>query len=1107
MHREISHTEEGSSHESTASLYLLTGLIGLLIAADLWPAFAAWAAEYGWTSPTWPREIYSGYRIALIAAILGGARVLYLSLEALMQGRIGADIAIAIACIAAILFRKPLVAAEIVFIGMVGECLESFTFARTQRAIQHFVQVFPRRCWLLRGGQEVRVFTHELQVGDRVVVKPGGRIPADGVVIEGRSAVDTSSLTGEAMPVDKAAGDEVLAGSLNQFGALTVEARRVAEHTVLGQVIELTSRALRDKASIERTADRLARYFLPVVLGLAVLTFVGALLLNLAPISGIRRTLGEAASLSIDPTLAVLVVACPCALILATPAAIIAALGRLAGTGVLIKGGAALERLAGVTAFAFDKTGTLTEGRFELGKIVTFNEVPPDDVLRLAASAEQNSEHVLAALLIREAAERSLSLLPINHFEALPGAGVVAHTPECVIAVGTPRLFSELGIPLSQEASAALQSLEAAGQTPLFVARDGLAIGLVGARDRVRADAASALAELRAEGVSDMALLTGDRTAVARAIAEEVGITEVHAELLPQKKAEFIKAWSRKTGDDEQPAQRRVAMVGDGINDAPALASADVGLAVGAGADVAAEASDIVLMGDPLRSLPLVLRLSRETVRIMRQNILFFAFGVNGVGIVLTAWLWPLLAPSMEWYEQAPLAAVIYHQLGSLAVLLNSMRLLWFERLASGSGGRRRSSTLASLDRWLEHRLDFHEMIHWLERHARWVGVGAFIVLIAGYALSGFIQVGPDEVAVLRRFGRPVSPALGPGLHWHYPWPVETADRLQPDRIRSIEIGYRSAPGEKERPGALTWSSSHDDEGYVRVADEAVMITGDGNLVELQATVRYSIDRSAVEHFLYSAAEPDEIVRAAAEAVLHEEIAGRSFVDLLTSRRERLQKEVLATLARRLRECGKEELGIRVEDLLLHDLHPPQEVVPAYHEVAKAMEGRDRQVNEANAERIREKRDAEARGQQVIRQSEASARETVRSEAASQARFLARLEARSGLGLRAESEMIARAVGSMLVGRDSSAVLGDYERRRQIRVAQNALLTDFRLFWEALGNALAGRQKIIIDADKVSGHRNLLLVDPEQFRIPIPLLTPMERGRSRSPDPRAEMPD
>jgi P-type Cu+ transporter len=1107
MHREISHTEEGSSHESTASLYLLTAFIGLLIAADLWPAFAVWAAGYGWTLPTWPREIYSGYRIALIAAVLGGARVLYLSLEALLQGRIGADIAIAIACIAAILFRKPLVAAEIVFIGMVGECLESFTFARTQRAIQHFVRVFPLRCWLLRDGQEVRVFTHELQSGDRVVVKPGARIPADGVVIEGRSAVDSSSLTGEAMPVDKAPGDEVLAGSLNQFGALTIEARRVAEHTILGQVIELTSRALRDKASIERTADRLARYFLPVVLGLAALTFVGALLLNLSPISGIRRTLAEAASLSIDPTLAVLVVACPCALILATPAAIIAALGRLAGTGVLIKGGAALERLAAVTAFAFDKTGTLTEGRFEIGKILAFNESSIDDVLRLAATAEQNSEHVLADLLIREAAERRLALLPVNNFEALPGAGVIAHTPEGVIAVGNPRLFSEQGITLSQEALTALQSLEAMGQTPLFVARDGVAVGLIGARDRVRADAASVLTELRAEGISDMALLTGDRAAVACAVAEEVGITEVHAELLPQEKAEFIKAWRRRTGVDGQQASRRVAMVGDGINDAPALASADVGLAIGAGADVAAEASDIVLMGDPLRSLPLVLRLSRETVRIIRQNILFFAFGVNGVGIVLTAWLWPLLAPSMEWYEQAPLAAVIYHQLGSLAVLLNSMRLLWFERVAARSAGGRRPSALGSLDRWLEHRLDVHEMVHWLERHVRPVGVGAFIVLIGGYALSGLIQVGPDEVAVLRRFGRPITPALGPGLHWHYPWPVETADRLQPDRSRSIEIGYRSAPGEKERPGALTWSSSHDDEGYVRVADEAVMITGDGNLVELQATVRYSIERVALEHFLFNAAEPDEIVRATAEAVLHEEIAGRSFVDLLTSRRERLQKEVRATLARRLRECGKEELGIRIEDLLLHDLHPPQEVVPAYHEVAKAMEGRDRQVNEANAERIREKRDAEARGQQLIRQSEAIARETVRSESASQARFLARLDARSGLGLRAESEMIARAVGSILVGRNSSAVLGDYERRRQERLAQSALLMDFRLFWEALGNALAGRQKIIIDADKVPGHRNLLLVDPDQFRVPIPILTPMEGGRNRSPNPRNEIPD
>src|SRR5437660_2694680 len=276
MHREISHADSSFAQESRLSLYLLTALLGLLIGIDLWPALASWALGQGFSLPSWPREIL-GWRVALIAAILGGARTLYGALESIVQGRVGADLAIAIACAAAIHIREPLVAAEIVFIGMVGECLESLTFERTQRAIRHFIEIFPRRCWLLRDGQEIRVATSELRVGDRIVVKPGGRVPVDGVVVDGRSALDMSALTGESVPVDKGVGEEVLAGSLNQFGALTIEARRVAEHTVVGRVIELTARALKDKAPLERTADRLARYFLPVVLGLALLTFLATL--------------------------------------------------------------------------------------------------------------------------------------------------------------------------------------------------------------------------------------------------------------------------------------------------------------------------------------------------------------------------------------------------------------------------------------------------------------------------------------------------------------------------------------------------------------------------------------------------------------------------------------------------------------------------------------------------------------------------------------------------------------------------------------------------------------------------------------------------------------
>src|SRR5262249_443301 len=358
MHRELNTAGEPFRSEAPLGLYLLTALVGGLLAAALWPLLAAWLKGQGLDTYTWPRELY-GYRYALIAAVIGGARVLFNSLESLFEGRIGADLALAVACLAAIFLGKPLVAAEVVFIGLAGECLEAFTFARTQRALGKLAELFPRRVWVLRDGQEVRTFTTDLQVGDKVVVKPGGRVPVDGIVTDGRSAVDASALTGESPPIDKGPGDEVLAGSIVPAGSLTVEAKKVGKETVAGRVIELTAQALKDKAPLERYADRLARYFLPAVLALAGLTFAGNGFYprSAPPPPGIPKpSFNAAARVAAYPTLAVLVVACPCALILATPAAVIAALGRLAGTGVLIKGGSALERLAGVTAFAFDKT-------------------------------------------------------------------------------------------------------------------------------------------------------------------------------------------------------------------------------------------------------------------------------------------------------------------------------------------------------------------------------------------------------------------------------------------------------------------------------------------------------------------------------------------------------------------------------------------------------------------------------------------------------------------------------------------------------------------------------------------------------------------------------
>jgi Cu+-exporting ATPase len=1091
MHREISHTDSAFAPQRNLTLYLFTGLIGLLIAIDGWLRLTNWLAG---REPK-PFEVF-GFALALIAAVLGAARILYMALEGLLEGRIGADIALAVACIAALFLpvvagegqegEGAFIAAEVVFIGLVGECLEAFTFDRTQRAIRKIVEVCPYRCWLLRDGQEIRVFTKDLQVGDRVVVKPGARVPADGVVVEGRSAVDVSALTGESQPLDKGPGDEVLAGSLNQFGALTIDAQRVAEKTVVGRVIELTSRALKDKGGVERTADRLARYFLPVVLGVALLTFLGVLVV--AGFRGGDDVLRRAAYAA----LAVLVVACPCALILATPAAVIAALGRLAGTGVLIKGGSALERLAAVTAFAFDKTGTLTEGRLRLGDVLALDGVSADELLRVAASAEQRSEHLLARLILQEAATRKLELTPVEDFLAHPGAGVTAKVGTQTVLVGTRRLLEEQGVAVPAAALALLEQLDASGQTALLVARDGVVLGALGARDAVREEAALVLDELRALGVTEIALLTGDRAAAARTVAEQLRITNVHAELLPEQKAELlVKLRAQVNAPPPSPPggaePRRVAMVGDGINDAPALARADVGLAIGGGTDVAAEAGDLVLMGAPLRPLPLLLRLSRATVAIIRQNILYFAFGVNAVGVVLTAWVWPVLLPA-DWATKAPIAAVIYHQLGSLAVLLNSMRLLWFERTGTNRVLQRGQRVFKNIDAWMEKYLNVDDWLHGLSHAWRWVAAGAVVLLLAGYALSGLTVIQADEQGIRRRFGQPVA-ELGPGLHWCWPWPVEDVVRERADRVRTVEIGFRAdAKGGSKSATVFSWSSSHGDDGIKRIADEAVMITGDGNLVEVQASVRYRI--VDLSRAAFGVSDVDETVRAAAESVLRSTVAGRSFSELLTHQRAALQQLILAKLEERCREY---DLGIKLDGFTLHDLHPPQEVVLSYYEVTRAMEARRRMVLEAQTDEKRVVREAEAQQKRIILTAEAQKDAAIREAQAVHDVFLQQSEARQRIGLDHEYGLFLGAVDELLEGADPAAVYDRYHERRARALETHAALMDFRLYWERLGQALKGREMVLIDADKIAGRRQLLFFDLEQWRIPVPVLLPGNR--------------
>jgi Cu+-exporting ATPase len=1073
MHRTFDSRESPFQPRSNAGLYFLTGLLLLLLVGDLWPLLARWLTEQGFPTPTWASREILGLRYALIAAVLGGARALYGSLERLAEGKLGADLAIAVACIAAILLGEPLVAAEVVVIGLVGECLEAYTFDRTQRSLANLNSLFPQRCWVLRGGEEVRTLTQDLQPGDRIRIKPGGKIPVDGVVREGTAAVDASSLTGESVPVEKSPGDSVLAGSIVPAGSLTVEALRVNKATVAGQMIELTAKAISQKSLGERQADRLARYFLPIVLALALLTFlvnVGIQQFETPP-DGRKFGFAATARVAMYPTLAVLVVACPCPLVLATPAAVIAALGRLAGTGILIKSGAALERLAQVKAFAFDKTGTLTEGRLEFGAVRTVEGTTPGELLRIAAAAEARSEHPVAAAVLREARTRGIELPEADGFQAFPGRGLKATVEGTGIVLGQRAFLEAEGISLSSEVDAWLAEFDALGQSPVLVAKAGGILGLFGTRDRVRPEAAGVLDELQSLGIAPILLLSGDRANVAKAVAGNLPGLEVHAELLPAEKA------ARLTGFD-------AAFVGDGANDAPALASASVGIAIGTGTDIAAEAGDVVMMGEPLRPLPMLLRLSRETKKVIRQNIVWFGFGVNLVGVLLTGFLWPLFSSGPNWFESAPLAGALYHQVGSLAVLLNSMRLLRFERTSPSLGQWR--ERYKSFDRWM-NSVHFDDWLHALGH--RWKeawGVAVAAGLLAWFA-SGLTQIEWAEVGVAQRFGA-VRNDLPPGLHWRWPWPIESVVRVKPAEVRMVELGFRSLSAEKRReletarieqaklkaPGREvggSWGSAHA-EGTARMAEESLMLTGDGDLVEVLATVRYTVNDP--RQYLLRVKEPDALIRAATESVMRELLAARSFQSLLAGGRAELELSVEDRLVRRLNEASSGGLGIRLEGVTIHDLHPPQPVVAEYHAVADAIQKRDKLVNEALAEATRIRTRSQELALRTTRTAEAEAHQKVAEATATRD---AALEWHTMRNTLTEDEEAAL----------RSLPADEAKQKREAILAERKRLTEFRLALDAVVGVLKSRDKILIDADKVPGTRKLYLIDPNILPMVSPL--------------------
>lgn len=1086
-----------SFHYRSAPVYLLTAAVAILFGADILIGLLEKAGVSGWSQ----YQQLAGFRLALLAAVLGGARILYRTLEGLFDGKVGADLALTIACLAAIVLGEHSTAALVVFIALCGESIEGYTVDRAQKAIRSVFNLCPPTARVLIDGRETEVPIAELEVGQTVVVRPGERIPVDGSVSSGDSSVDESALTGESLPVEKETGASVFAGTVNQFGSLEIEATKVGEDTTLARVVQLVAEATEKKAPLERAADRYARLFLPIVLGVAVLTLIGW-----------RISTGEWRP-GFLPALSVLVVACPCPLILATPSAVMAAMAWLARSGVVVKGSAALERLAQVDTMAFDKTGTLTKGELQLGRVIPVtlpNESEPLDeteLLRTAAIAERRSEHLIARLICREAEERGCVLPGVYEFEAMPGCGVVAQvTPgdlgewasegpdQQKLVVGNRRLFERLEIALPEFLETHLAELDEAGQSSLIVAVEGKVLGVIGVRDTARESAKDVLEEIRAAGVEELAILTGDREAPAKQLAEELpGFGTVESGLLPADKS----AWIEK----QTTEGRRVAMVGDGVNDAPALATATVGIALGGvGSDIAAEAGDLVLMGDPLKPLPGLLRLSKALVRTIRQSIFLFAFGMNGVGMVLGAT--GILTPP---------AAAVFHEIASLAVMLNALRLLWFERWEVTRLGRV-SRWFSELVEWLATALSptqlvFRFLAHW----------GMLVRLaVAGVGLAWFVSnavlIGSDEQAVVTRFGR-YKTTLDAGLHWRWPAPFEEVRRERVHEIRTIEIGFQSVAKTADELDAaeltalpIEWTSAH---GQQEDGEQALTLTGEEMPVELTAEVQFRI--SDLRKFAFESSEPEKVLQSIAEGTLRELVARTSLDGTLTDGRRDIEQQWIGRVASAAEQYG---LGVEVTAVSLLDVHPPRQVVPEYRQVADAIELQAQLTNEAEAYYARTV--LSAAGEEAIRVLSSSVEAAAGGESTTGAVTNWSLTETLWEKLIAESgdspmQLSGEAAKRMLAARQEATQKTTEATGAAARInslvplfLKQPSLTGLHLYWQAIAASLTDRPVTVLDPG-VTGRQHVLLVDPDEFSSPS-FLQPMLGPQPEEDMPPAEAP-
>lgn len=580
----------------------------------------------------------TGRWLYLGSAVIGGIPLFLLAGKAVfIHHDITAGFMASVAMIAAIIIGEYSAAALVVFMFAIGDWLESLTIARADNALKDLAKLVPATVTVVREGQEIVLPIEQIISGDIVLVRSGERIGVDGVIQDGSSSVNQSAITGESMPIEKKAGDEVFAGTLNEVGALEIKVTRIGAETTLGQIVKLVKDAQKSQAPVQRIANKYARILVPITFGIAVLVYLLT--------SDITRSI------------TVLVVVCPCALVLATPTAVVAAIGNAAKRGMLVKSGSVIEQVGKVDVVAFDKTGTLTHGQPIVQQIIPLGDYQAEQVLSLAASIERGSEHPIGRSIVQASIERQIELVSVDGFAVLPGYGVTGHVGDHQIVIGNRALLGERSILWTEEVDKQVQQLELQGQTVIPVAVNGVLKGLITLADTPRLEAKRAIAELKQIGIREVIMITGDNPRTADRIAKELGIDRVYAEVLPQDKLQIIR--------DLQAQGKKVAFVGDGVNDAPALAAAEVGIAMGlAGTDVALETADIGLMADEIERIPQIIGLSRQALGVIRQNVIFsmsmnvLAVILGGFGII------------------GPVIGALMHEASALPVLANSARLI-----------------------------------------------------------------------------------------------------------------------------------------------------------------------------------------------------------------------------------------------------------------------------------------------------------------------------------------------------------------------------------------------------------------------------------------------